>query len=143
MPAADAPPVSEVSTGDGAQQEAAQAPVEHGATPLRLVVLPEHEALSGDADDVVLWRRIEGSAHASVPHLRRHSDGLDWGRLGAGPSDLAYSVLAALCGRPAAERHAADFASEVVARVPFAGGVLRARDVRAWAAERRAAHEES
>ena len=138
LSAPNAVPESAVVVGSCAQQAASLELPEPPAPPLRLVVLPEHEALTADADDVVLWRRLDGSGHASVPHLRRHSDGLDWGRLGAGPSDLAFSVLAALCGAPVAERHAADFAREVVTRLPLPGGVLRAREVRAWAAARRA-----
>ena len=98
---------------------------------LRLVV-------SGDAPDpadVVLARRVDGTATASVPHVVRHSPtGLDWGRTGAGPADLALSVLTAVAGPDAAEHHYSAFAAEVVARVPYAGGVLRAARVRDWLA---------
>ena len=138
VPAADAPPVSEVSAGDGAQQGAAQAPVEAGASPLRLVVLPEAEAAHAHPLDIVLWRELDHTARASVPHVVRHSPtGIDWGRLGAGPSDLALSVLAHVDAD--AVDLAPAFAREVVARLPYAGGVVRHRDVAAWVAEQRAA----
>ena len=103
----------------------------HG--PVRVRVLPEREALTGDPDDVVLWRTREGTAHASVAHVVRHSPtGIEWGYLGSGPSDLALSVLTALADGRAALALYQRFKQEVVARVPEEGGVLRAAEVRAW-----------
>ncbi len=133
-----APAKPVVSRGDGAAHTAAQdvlmAPT---APPNRLrLVRPEHEALASvDTDDVVLYRRVDGTAHATCDHVVRHSPtGVDWG-LGsgrAGRADLALSVLTRVVGAEAAERHASCFADHVVARVPRAGGLLRAADVRAW-----------
>ena len=122
-----------VSHGGGAQQAAALEPTEAPEpTPLRLVVLPESEALSGDADDVILWREIDGTGRASVTHAGRHSPtGLNWGYGGAGPADLALSVLLALTPDHAESLYWR-FAREVVALVPYAGGVIRSSDVRAW-----------
>lgn len=106
--------------------------------PARVRVLPERDALDGgpslgDPDDVVLWRTREGTAHASVPHVVRHSPtGIEWGYLGSGPSDLALSVLSALADERAARALYRRFKLEVVARVPEEGGVLRAAEVRAW-----------
>ena len=102
--------------------------------------LPEREALSGDPDDVVLWRTREGTAHASVPHVVRHSPtGIEWGYLGSGPSDLALSVLTALADGRVAGALYQRFKQEVVARVPEKGGVLRAVEVRAWVERARTA----
>lgn len=118
--------------GDGAATEATSTE----ATGLRLVALP-----APDPDDVVLWRRVDGTACASVTHLVHHSmTGIEWGYRGSGPSDLALSVLGAVCGLDAAERHYSAFAAEVVSHLPFAGGVLRAANVRAWAAQQEAPH---
>ena len=113
-----------VPSGDGASGD--------GATGrLRLVVPPE--APVADPGDIVLVRGIDGTARATVAHTPVHSPtGIDWGRLGAGPTDLALAVLTAVAGADVAERHSADFAIEVVARLPYAGGVLRAADVRRW-----------
>ena len=132
--------------GDGA-------PSVHGRSPLRLVVpgesrvrtaparvpvLPEHESLdgspsSGKPDDIVLWRTPEGEARASVPHVARHSPtGIEWGYGGSGPADLARSVLLALADEPTADALYQPFKHEVIGRVPPAGGVLRAADVRKW-----------
>ena len=86
-----------------------------------------------------MWRTAEGEARASVPHTARHSPtGIEWGYGGAGPADLALSVLLALVGDRAAGALYQRFKHEVIARVPEAGGVLRAADVRAWV-ERQAA----
>ncbi|PAP78596.1 hypothetical protein BSZ37_00820 [Rubrivirga marina] len=83
----------------------------------------------------MLYRRIDGTAHASVPHAPRHSPtGIEWGYCGSGPADLARSVLLALTDEPTAERLYQAFKADVVARVPRAGGVLRAADVRVWVA---------
>ena len=108
--------------------------------PLPVRILPECEApdgqpSAGDADDVVLWRTLEGEAHASVPHVARHSPtGIEWGYLGSGPADLALSVLSALTDGESASSLYQRFKAEVIARVPEAGGVLRAAEVRAWVA---------
>ena len=122
--------------GDGSPETAA---------PLRLVVppsgdpctgvpiLPEHQALTGDPADVVLWRTPQGHARASVPHVPRHSPtGVEWGYSGSGPADLARSVLLALTDLETADALYQRFKAEVVATVPETGGVLRAADVRAW-----------
>lgn len=99
---------------------------------VRLAAIP-------DPADVVLFRGIDGTARATVEHVAVHSPtGFDWGRLGAGPADLALAVITAVAGKDAAERHSAAFTTEVVARVPFAGGVLRASRVRAWIARQTA-----
>ena len=129
--------------GDGA-------PSVHGRSPLRLVVpgesrvqvapaptgvpvLPEAASLTGEPDDVVLWRTLEGEAHASVTHAARHSPtGIEWGYGGSGPADLARSVLLALTDEPTANALYQPFKHEVVAKIPEAGGVLRAADIRRW-----------
>ncbi len=88
-----------------------------------------------DALDVVLYRTVEGHACATLEHVVRHSPtGVEWGYTGSGPADLALSVLARVAGLDAADRHYQRFKAEVVAGLPFAGGVLRASDVRAWLA---------
>ena len=120
------------SSGDG-HRGAVPAVSETSRTPLRLVIRPEHEALTGDPDDVVLFRRVDGTACATVPHVVRHSPtGIAWGFAGSGPADLARSVLLALTDEATAERFYQAFKAEVVVRVPHAGGVLRATEVRAW-----------
>ncbi len=101
--------------------------------PARVPVLPEHASLKGDPDDIVLWRTLEGEAHASVPHVARHSPtGIEWGYGGSGPADLARSILFALADEPTADALYQPFKHEVIGRVPPAGGVLRAADVRKW-----------
>ena len=148
---------SSSTSGDGAAGEGAQglsvtpvsppAPGGDGAAtgPLRLVVpdrspvLPEHEAHSdgrpsdADPEDVVLYRDIDGTARCSVPFVARHSpSGPEWGYAGSGPADLARSVLLALTDEATADRLYQAFKAATIARVPYAGGVIRAADVRAW-----------
>ena len=102
-------------------------------TPVGIPIRPEHEALAGDPEDVVLWRTLEGEAHASIPHATRHSPtGIEWGYGGSGPADLARSILLALVDEPTADALYQRFKQDVVATVPKTGGVLRAADVRAW-----------
>ena len=131
-----------VSAGDGATQAATQAAsgpsnVAPSPSPLRLVVRPVPDAvrLGADPEDVVLMRRVDGTATATVAHAERHSpSGIEWGYAGSGPADLARSVLLALADEATAERLYQAFKAGVIARVPWAGGVLRAADVRAWIA---------
>jgi len=140
------------ATGDGAAHEAVPAlsggfrdvPSETGGDgasgTLRLVVLsgvvrPETDVLRPEANpqDVVLYRCVDGTARASIAHVPRHSPtGVEWGYAGSGPADLARSILLALTDEVTAERLYQRFKTEVVARVPCAGGVLRAVDVRRW-----------
>jgi hypothetical protein len=104
---------------------------------LRLV-LPVGNDAPGPAD-VVLYREVGGAARATVAHTPVHSPtGIDWGRLGAGPTDLSLAILTAVAGSDVAARHSAAFAAEVVAHVPYAGGVLRAARVRDWLARQQA-----
>ena len=131
--------------GDGAGTGALRLVVSNGVAEetaqdrIGIPIRPEYEAITGDAEDVVLWRTAEGVARASVPHAARHSPtGIEWGYGGSGPADLALSVLLALVGERAAGALYQRFKDEVVARVPETGGVLRAADVRAWV-ERQAA----
>jgi len=131
--------------GDGSERSALRLVVSNGireeATQDRIgiPVQPEYEVLTGDAEDVVLWRTAEGVARASVPHAARHSPtGIEWGYGGSGPADLALSVLLALADEQSANALYQRFKHEVVAAVPEGGGVLRATDVRAWV-ERQAA----
>lgn len=96
---------------------------------------PEHKALTADPDDVVLYRRVDGTACASVTHHVLHSPtGIEWSYNGSGPADLARSVLLALTDEPTAERLYQAFGADIISRVPHAGGVIRAADVRAWVA---------
>ena len=131
--------------GDGAGGGALRLVVSNGVPEettqdgIGIPVRPEYEAITGDAEDVVLWRTADGVARASVPHAARHSPtGIEWGYGGSGPADLALSVLLALVGERAAGALYQRFKDEVVAAVPETGGVLRAADVRAWV-ERQAA----
>ncbi len=84
-----------------------------------------------------MYRRLDGTGHATCDHVARHSPtGVDWGAGSgrAGRADLALSVLTRVVGADLADEHAADFETEVVARIPHAGGLIRAADVRAWVA---------
>lgn len=87
--------------------------------------------------DVVLWRGPGGQACASVPHACLHSPtGIEWGYRGAGPCDLALSVLCRFTDVAHAERLYHAFAAEVIARVPPEGGRLSAARVAAWVSRR-------
>ena len=142
VPVAEVSSAGVVSSGDGAAQTATQAAsgpsnVTPSPSPLRLVVrpLPDAVRLGADPDDVVLMRCVDGTATATVAHAVRHSpSGIEWGYGGAGPADLARSVLLGLADEATAERLYQAFKADVIARVPRAGGVLRAADVRAWIA---------
>jgi hypothetical protein len=107
--------------------------VEPKRSSLRLVTGAQHGPLGGDPDDVVLYREIDGTARATVPHVTRHSPtGVEWGYSGSGPADLARSILLALMPNAAVDRLYQAFKAEFVARVPYAGGLIRAAEVRAW-----------
>ena len=119
--------------GDGGGRPGLRLVVSPGSKDRGIPVRPEHEAIAGDAEDVVLWRTAEGEARASVPHAPQHSPtGIEWGYGGSGPADLARSVLLALVDAPTADTLYQRFKHEVVAAVPESSGVLLAADVRAW-----------
>lgn len=87
------------------------------------------------AEDIVLYREIDGTPKATVEHNIRHSPtGIEWGYHGSGPADLARSILLAFTDESTANRMYQRFKAEVIASVPRAGGVIRSTDVRAWIA---------
>lgn len=67
--------------------------------------------------DVRMWRE-DGRAHADIPHYVRHSTAFEWGYLGSGPSDLAFSILSYFYGPAVAEALYHDFKFHVIARIP-------------------------
>lgn len=67
--------------------------------------------------DVRLWRE-RGAPYADVPHYQRHSASLEWGYGGAGPADLAYSILTYFYGPAVAEILYQEFKWDVIARIP-------------------------
>ena len=98
-------------------------------------VREEHEALTGHADDVVLFRTVAGEARISVPHTVCHSPtGVDWGAQAgrAGMADLALSVLSHIADEETADQLSTLFVDGVVCRLPYRGGVIRAGDIRVW-----------
>lgn len=84
--------------------------------------------------DVRLWRE-GGSARADVPHCVRHSPtGIEWGYLGSGPSDLAYSILVYFYGPAVAEELARCYLREVICAIPHDAReyVIPAADIERW-----------
>ena len=90
--------------------------------------------------DVVCRRTADGGTVATGVAGWPDTGPVDWGAAGtsAGSAALAINVLYAFSGDEGfAERRSGDFARDVVARVPPAGGTIRADDVRAWVADAR------
>ena len=83
--------------------------------------------------DVRLWRDASG-AYADVPHDIRYSMMVEWGYEGAGPAELAYSILLYFYGPAVAERYYQEFQREVIARIPRDARVhvLPGEVVREW-----------
>ena len=111
--------------------------VEPRRSALRLVTCAgaQHGLLGNDPSDVVLYREINGTARASVPHVPRHSlTGIEWGYSGSGPAALARSLLLTITDEETADRLYQAFKEKVVARIPYAGGLIRAHKVREWVA---------
>ena len=90
--------------------------------------------------DVVCRRTADGGTVATGVAGWPDTGPVDWGAAwtSAGSAALAINVLYAFSGDEGfAERRSGDFARDVVARVPPAGGTIRADDVRAWVADAR------
>jgi hypothetical protein len=83
--------------------------------------------------DVLLWRDRDG-AHANIILLQRHSTTVDWGYVGAGPTELARSILTHFYGPATAIALYRDFVREVIAVVPYSVDeyVLAAETIRRW-----------
>jgi hypothetical protein len=80
----------------------------------------------------------KGAFVCDLPHKVRHSpSGIEWGYAGAGPADLALSILTYTSG----ERQANDlyqyFKKEFVSRFPDSGWELAEQDVLRWVARNR------
>ncbi|MEL7170025.1 MAG: DUF6166 domain-containing protein [Bacteroidota bacterium] len=101
-----------------------------GATEVPLV---EVFSDADSVEDIRLWRASDGSAQANVEHVVTYSPtGIEWGYVGAGPGDLAVSILTHVAGLEATSQHAHALAHDIIARIPHEGGVIRAADMRAW-----------
>lgn len=84
-------------------------------------------------EDIVLWRDVNGYACANIMHVVRHSPtGIEWGFNGAGPADLARSILLRFVGLEEADRLYQLFKQDVVAQVSKAGGRIEATVIRRW-----------
>ncbi len=59
--------------------------------------------------------------------------GFEWGYGGAGPHDLALSILGEVCGTSYAEKLRGRFVDEVISRLPHEGFELEAAEVERWA----------
>ena len=67
----------------------------------------------------VTLRRIDGRPTVDVPVWKKFSlTGIEWGYYGAGPYDLAYSILTYFYGPAVGETFAEVFKREVIARIP-------------------------
>jgi len=101
---------------------------------------------------IICTRMLDGTATCSVPHRHRHHspDRVDFGYEGSAPADLALNILAAALplepgdndvrladdsrvSKPAWDLHEA-FTRDVVARVPYEGGVISSQTIRDWVA---------
>jgi len=83
--------------------------------------------LEGEVPRVWVVRNTPPGMETVKPlrHIVRHSPtGFEWGYLGSGPSDLAYSILADYAGKDVADSLAVRFKEEVVARLPHAAWML-------------------
>lgn len=82
----------------------------------------------------------EGGYGEWLPHVGNHGAAFEWGSDGAGPADLAWSVLAhhledhQWYGKPTgkSERLHQKFKEEVIAKLPRGGFRLKASEVQAW-----------
>lgn len=95
----------------------------------------QNDATTTADEDVELWRDRNGTACANVVHFPRHSEGIEWGYAGSGPSDLARSVLLRFTGPERADRLYQQFKREVIARIPKEGGRIPAAFVVRWLAD--------
>jgi len=69
---------------------------------------------------------VQGVQHVIV----RHSPtGFEWGYGGSGPADLALNILCQCMPVSEALKHYQRFKWEVIARIPFEGGVITDEDV--------------
>jgi len=95
---------------------------------------------------------LDGTATCSVPHRHRHHspESVDFGYEGSAPADLALNILAAAMplepgdndvrladdsrvSKAAWDLHEA-FTRDIVARVPYDGGVISSQAIRNWVA---------
>lgn len=97
-----------------------------------------------DSDKIYVLARQDGEARCTVltpcgqymlHHVVRHSPtGIEWGYGGAGPADLALSILTDFGVENAEDLYQA-FKRDVIADIPEAGGTISATDIIAWLRE--------
>ena len=101
---------------------------------------------------IICTRMVDGTVTCSLPHRHRHHspDGFDFGHGGAEPADLALNILAAALplapgddgvgleddsqvSEAAWDLHEA-FTWDIVAKLPYEGGIISKQMVRDWVA---------
>ena len=70
-------------------------------------------------------------------HRKHHSDDLEWGYLGSGPSDLARSIMWEVLGTQPHPTLYQDFKFKFIAMMPYEGFTLQESEIRAWLDERK------
>jgi len=95
-----------------------------------------------DPGKTYILSREQGQARCFVLHKNkkyplRHvvcysPTGFEWGYGGAGPADLALSILTDFAGRKVAESLYQQFKWDVIAKIPYQGTVIWSSDIVAW-----------
>jgi hypothetical protein len=91
--------------------------------------------------EIILKRLRSGQpTFKGVEHrvIRHSPTGMEWGYAGSGPADLALNILL-LAGLDQAEADwlYQDFKFAYIAPMPHEGGVIKTKEVRAWAGRMR------
>jgi hypothetical protein len=90
-------------------------------------------ALPRRTTDIRLWRTYDGAGHANVPQVTYYSStGFEWGYGGAGPAELALSILSCFVEPHEAHLMHGDFKDEILEPMDWEGGTISAGFVRAW-----------
>jgi hypothetical protein len=105
-----------MDTSKGAQPAPSGSGAAGEATPERTQVTYVGRRLANLSVEVVVVEP-DGREHP-LPHIRRHSEGFEWGYGGSGPADLAFSILAHACDQTTAFALYQQFKGEVVAHLP-------------------------
>jgi len=113
--------------GDGAEL-APEVP----AIPSLVTPGPEVQG-TGGGGDFVLWRDENGVAQANVPRAGYFSQtGPEWGYGGAGPAELALSILRLFLPEEEAHRLHGAYKDDVLEPMPWEGGTITCASVRSW-----------
>ncbi|MEK5176814.1 DUF6166 domain-containing protein [Heyndrickxia sp. FSL W8-0496] len=86
--------------------------------------------------DVILFRDNLGNMRSNIPHhIKKKNVPFEWGNMTDGSIELALNILNIFCDELTSNRLYKKFITDVLAKVPFGGEIIKGNEIEAWIAD--------